>query len=406
MNQLQILAIAPLPFRIGGRRRFQFGGSIFFEQLLPQLAGAGHRVRVLAEAPPPAQDEDRAGLHWDEPNLSVEWFALEYRSGATPPPATFVRGQRSTLEGLMHGALEEHRPDVVLLGRESLVWYVPEVCRRAGLPIALVAGGSPSAGLAAGIYPSGAVQAFADRLRSVDLVISMARHLAGTLRRLGVGRVRTIPNVVDPGRFQPRSRNASLRAELALDPEAPVVGYFAGLAPCKRPLDVVASAASVLEVEPRATYLVSGSGARLELVQRAAAERGIAAAFRWLGEVEHASMPDLLNLVDVVVHASEREGSPHTYLEAQACGSALVASDIPASRELIVEGQTGMLFPAGHADELAARTLELLRDPEARADLGRSARAVVAGNRLDRWASAYARALAELVASSAPSAVS
>jgi glycosyltransferase involved in cell wall biosynthesis len=372
---------------------------MFFEQLLPELARAGHRVRVLAEAPPPS-GERRAALDWDRPNLTVAWPALEYRSGGTPPPAAFARRQRRTFERLLSEAVMDRRPDVVLLGRESLVWYAPEVCRAHGLPTVLVAKGSPSAGLAAGLYPEAAARAFVERLRSVDLVVCVAHHLTQTLRQLGVSSVLTIPNVVDPERFRPAHRHPSLCARLDIDTQAPVVGSFCGLVPGKRPLDLIASAGSVLEAEPSVVYIVSGSGERRKLAQRAATERGIGAAFRWPGEIERPRMPDFLNLTDVVVHASEREGAPLTYLEAQACGRALVASDIPAAREIIADGRTGMRFPTGDSGALATLTLELLRDPGARGELGAAARAAVSGSNLEQWADAYARALGEELAAS------
>jgi glycosyltransferase involved in cell wall biosynthesis len=58
-------------------------------------------------------------------------------------------------------------------------------------------------------------------------------------------------------------------------------------------------------------------------------------------------VPDYINLADVVVMPSEREGQSLVYLEAQACGKLIVASDIPAAREVITDGETGLLFERG-----------------------------------------------------------
>jgi len=58
-------------------------------------------------------------------------------------------------------------------------------------------------------------------------------------------------------------------------------------------------------------------------------------------------MPEYLNLADMVVMPSETEGLALVCLEAQACERVLIASDIPASREVIEEGSTGFaLRPA------------------------------------------------------------
>ena len=66
---------------------------------------------------------------------------------------------------------------------------------------------------------------------------------------------------------------------------------------------------------------------------------------RFAGWIDYARMPDYINLGDIVVMPSESEGLARVYLEAQACARVLVASDIPPAREVVTEGETGLLFP-------------------------------------------------------------
>ena len=66
-------------------------------------------------------------------------------------------------------------------------------------------------------------------------------------------------------------------------------------------------------------------------------------------------MPALLNAADVMVHTSEREGAPLTYREAQGCELPVVATDIPAAREAIEDGRTGVLYPVGDVDGAGRR---------------------------------------------------
>src|SRR5262249_10474991 len=83
-------------------------------------------------------------------------------------------------------------------------------------------------------------------------------------------------------------------------------------------------------------------------------------------------------------------------VEAMASGRPLVASDIAPARELIRDGETGLLFPLGDDEALAQRLRSLLTDPDRRAALGRRARAAVANRRLDTAIAAYLQAFTEL----------
>jgi L-malate glycosyltransferase len=80
-------------------------------------------------------------------------------------------------------------------------------------------------------------------------------------------------------------------------------------------------------------------------------------------------MPDYINLADGVLMPSEREGQSLVYLETQACGRVLIASDIPPAREIIVQGQTGLLFRLGDVADFAAKILMTARERRLRTTL-------------------------------------
>jgi glycosyltransferase involved in cell wall biosynthesis len=98
---------------------------------------------------------------------------------------------------------------------------------------------------------------------------------------------------------------------------------------------------------------------------------------RYLGEVPHEQMASLLGQADVVLNCSISEGGlANSVLEALALGRAVLASDIPGNRGLIVDGVTGLLFrdPPG----LATQAARLAADAGLRARLGAAGRALVA----------------------------
>jgi glycosyltransferase involved in cell wall biosynthesis len=92
----------------------------------------------------------------------------------------------------------------------------------------------------------------------------------------------------------------------------------------------------------------------------------------WLGHVD--DMPALYAGVDIVVLPSYREGLPKSLIEAAACGLPLVATDVPGCREVITDGEDGLLVPVRDATALAAAIARLATDPEFAARLGLAAK--------------------------------
>ncbi len=80
---------------------------------------------------------------------------------------------------------------------------------------------------------------------------------------------------------------------------------------------------------------------------------------------------------DIVCLPSYREGLPKVLLEAAACACAMVATDVPGCREVVRQGETGLLVPARAPTELAEALTELLADPLRRQQMGAQARVLV-----------------------------
>jgi glycosyltransferase involved in cell wall biosynthesis len=159
----------------------------------------------------------------------------------------------------------------------------------------------------------------------------------------------------------------------------------------KRPLDVVAAAAAVLPRDPRLLFLMVGDGSLRRAAEEACAEAGIAARFRFVGWVDYERVPAYLSLADIVVLPSAGEAQALVYLEAQAAGRALIATDIPAAREVIAHGETGLLVETGDTEGLAENILVAARDPQLRAELARRGHERVQAHALPRVVARYER---------------
>jgi glycosyltransferase involved in cell wall biosynthesis len=99
------------------------------------------------------------------------------------------------------------------------------------------------------------------------------------------------------------------------------------------------------------------------------------AGITWLGHV--ADIAAFWAKVHVAVLPSRREGLPLSLMEAAACGRAMIASDVPGCREVVLHEQTGLLFPVNDAAALAEAMARLGGDPRLRARCAAAARKLV-----------------------------
>ena len=100
-------------------------------------------------------------------------------------------------------------------------------------------------------------------------------------------------------------------------------------------------------------------------------------------------------MADVFLFCSRTEGLPNALLEAMAAGLPIVATDVPGCRDLITDGQTGLLAAKGSVGQIARAVEMLLDDPSRGRELGARARFWVRANLdiaglADRWMRFYA----------------
>jgi glycosyltransferase involved in cell wall biosynthesis len=100
-------------------------------------------------------------------------------------------------------------------------------------------------------------------------------------------------------------------------------------------------------------------------------EPGIA----WLGHV--GDIASFWAKAHVAVLPSRREGLPLSLMEAAACGRAMIASNVPGCREIVLHEETGLLFPVDDAAALADAMARLAADPQLRARCAAAARKLV-----------------------------
>ncbi|MGH7171739.1 MAG: glycosyltransferase [Gemmataceae bacterium] len=152
----------------------------------------------------------------------------------------------------------------------------------------------------------------------------------------------------------------------------PRVGMVANLRSVKA-LDVFVRAAALIHVrQPQAIFTIAGEGELRPVLERQAAAEGLTEHFTLAGRV--ADVAGFLAELDVAVLCSNAEGMSNALLEYMAAGRAIVATDVGAAPELIIDGVHGLLVPPGDAPKLAEAIGRLLEDRELARRLGAAAR--------------------------------
>ncbi len=187
-------------------------------------------------------------------------------------------------------------------------------------------------------------------------------------------RIAVIHNGVDCGRFFPDpAARARIRRELNIGDNEFCVGCVGNLLPVKDH-DTLLRALAILGGESKGwRVVIAGEGPtrpNLEVAAQAIGRLGVQTSF--LGTWKR--VPELLNAFDVYVLPSLNEGISNSLLEAMATGLPVLATDVGGTPEVVDDGRSGLLFPAGGSEKLANRLMDLRISTCLREQLGREAR--------------------------------
>jgi glycosyltransferase involved in cell wall biosynthesis len=225
---------------------------------------------------------------------------------------------------------------------------------------------------------------FAAAARRADVVVTVSEFSAEEIAEhtaIPRDRIRVVPNGVDLTPASPREIERSLHT-LGLDAR-PYVLWLGTSQPRKNVRVLVDAFARVAAADalPHVLVLAGASG---WLVDDEAAVRALGDRVRLLGRVPQVHLAPLFAGADLFAFPSLHEGFGIPVLEAMAQGTAVVAADIPALRE--VAGGAARFVPPEDVDAWAAALTELLTDDTARAELGSRGRAYAPRYSWDRCA--------------------
>jgi glycosyltransferase involved in cell wall biosynthesis len=388
---LSLLFVGPLPPHQGG-------AAMFSAQLLSELARRGHEIQAISAITSAALEHGDAFASTHS-ELDVQRYELPYLATGPdiPPSQEYLDHERGQIAELVQRAVDRRRPDILFAGREMIVPQLEGLDCTRGLPRMLVIHGTAMFGIARGTFPRERAEPLIASMRSYDLIVTSGRHARESMAELGVPGVQVIPNPVDLDRFGPREPDTEMLHELEIPDGATVVLHASKLTEQKRPMDILGAAERALAQDGQLVFVVAGDGRLREQVESECGARGLSEHFRFPGWIQHERMPALMSVASVILMPSAYECQALVYLEAMACARPLIASDIPASREVVQHGVNGLLHAEGDEARLTELILDCTRDSALASRLVEGGRVTAAEHALPRIADAYEEALASLL---------
>lgn len=259
---------------------------------------------------------------------------------------------------------------------ESLAYAGP-VARLLNVPIVWTCNGWWNAG---GGSKALFISVFTDRVIAVSQAVR--NQLLASSPGLSSKHVTTIPLGVDLENFRPLAKTMhQLRSELGLPEANPVVTIVGRFQPVKGHSDFLLAAGLIREQRPETHFLIVGDNTfdvpaeethKQQLQKQVSQERQLGSHVHFAGFRE--DIPAILSLSDVVVCASEFESFGLVNVEAMACETPVVSTNVGGPAETVVDGKTGFLVPPHQPREMANRVCQLLNDPSLRIRMGHQGR--------------------------------
>jgi len=241
------------------------------------------------------------------------------------------------------------------------------------------------------------IQAAAWVSRSPKRIVYVSSVGAKTHASLGFAnrRMQVIPNGYDTHAFMPDGESGRrVRAELAISPDAFVIGLIARVHPMKDHMNFLRAASLFAREHPNVVFVLVGDGTEpnkfvlLNLIE----EVGLTRRVRLCGR--RSDIAAVNNALDIATSSSWGEAFPNSIAEAMSCGTPCVGTDVGDVREII--GETGIVVPPRDPGALSAGWMKLAAlDASALRELGLRARARIVGQyslgaMANRYADLYA----------------
>jgi len=334
-----------------------YGGSgVVATELGIELAARGHEVHFITSSPPFRLNGREANIHFHEVDL-YHYPLFEH------PPYDLALATRMAEVAefysldLLHVHYAIPHSLSALLARQMLETqqqasrrrYLPFITTLHGTDITLV-------GLDRSYLP---ITQFG--IEQSDGVTAISSYLRDRTREAFSikGEIEVIRNFVNCDVYvRVPTKVVAMRPRFATGDEKLLV-HLSNFRPVKRILDVIEVFARVSRARP-ARLMMIGDGPDRSAAEHLALDLGVQDRIHFLGKQDNVN--ELLPLADLMLMPSEMESFGLAALEAMACSVPTIATRVGGVHELIDDGVTGLLFPLGDVEAMAAAAIALLND--------------------------------------------
>jgi len=303
-------------------------------------------------------------------------------------------GRTPELTGKAAALLRELQPDILHTHTAGALWYLGAAARSAGHIPVLHTEHTDNVGIA---------KHWKSKLKTRILWNRAARYAgkfccvsedvarsAGRWKTVPKWKLETILNGIETERYSDRSPREKIRAEFEIPSNAFVVSTVGRLNEVKRQ-DLLLRAVAALGGEFAHVHtLIVGDGPESEALKELSHTLGLNERVHFAGY--QPSPERFYAAMDAFALTSRLEGLPLALLEACAAGLPVAASAVGGVPKIVIDGETGLLFPNGNVDALVQCLKRLVLDPDAASRMAAAGRSLVREKySLERMASDYER---------------
>ena len=312
------------------RNPFAGGAEVYLYEIFSRLIKRGHTVRLLVSRAP---GQSRHEI--------IDGFII-YRLGRRENFNFFVPGALRSL-------LRHNKIDIIIDDLNKIPFYSPLFTRKKVIPMlmhlfrrAIFRETNPlfasyvffTEVLIRWLYPS-------------SDYISISESTAQDLRELGVGNKIDVVHCGIP----PKPRLSGIRRQKNL------IAYVGRVKKYKSIDHFIKAVMKIRERKDVDVVIVGDGDAKDELIDLS---HKLKLDIKFTGFVSEEDKYRIYSTARVIVQPSVKEGWGLTAIEAQACGTPVVCADSPGLREVVVDGEGGLLYPYGDIDRFADRVIDLL----------------------------------------------
>ncbi|MGB7998260.1 MAG: glycosyltransferase family 4 protein, partial [Photobacterium halotolerans] len=349
--------------------------GIFVETRLRQLKKHYPQTDITVIAPVPwfpfshpvfGQYSDYASVPFTESRYGIRIYHPRYlvipKLGMSLTPSTLARSLHKQIARLMQQGFDFDLIDGHYFYPDGVA--IASVASTLNKPFTMTARGTDI----------NLIPAYPKARKRIQQVLSVSNHnlavceaLRQSMIELGAvpDKVSTLRNGVDLElfSFSDESQQPALRQALNLPVNVPVI-LSVGLLIERKGHHLVIEA---LRHIPDALLLIAGTGPKAKALSALAKQHGVAQRVRFLGKLSQEELSAYYGAADLLALASDREGWANVLLEAMACGTPVVATNIWGTPEVVRKPQAGTLVER-NVTAIAEGIRQLLKKPFSRAD--------------------------------------